>query len=210
MNLLTDGIVAGVTLLGQDGVTLPLGDILVFLFRDSGAFPLTDHGALLLRYVLKDLILDSVTLSLIDNLALGHGTGGADLLLHGLTLVLVPGGAGLGSLSGTGFIVMSFLDGSWNIDTLKVLGVVALLLLLDGTLGADIIDRGTVLLDLNRTFSSLDLFLNLLLNDLAGFVLDIGTGLVRNFSALLPGHRLKGGSRNLVTNLLRNLSTYRL
>ena len=185
MNLLTDGLVAGVTLLGQDGVTLPLGDILAFLFRDSGAFPLTDHGALLLRYVLKDLILDSVTLSLIDNLA---GTEGADLLLHGLTLVLVPGGAGLGSLSGTGFIVMSFLDGPWNIDTLQVLGVVALLLLLDGTLGADIIDRGTVLLDLNRTFSSLDLFLNLLLNDLAGFVLDIRTGLVRNFSALLPGH----------------------
>ena len=105
---------------------------------------------------------------------------------------------------------MSFLDGPWNIDTLKVLGVVALLLLLDGTLGADIIDRGTVLLDLNRTFSSLDLFLNLLLNNLAGFVLDIRTGLVRNFSALLPGHRLKGGSRNLATNLLRNLPTNRL
>ena len=43
---------------------------------------------------------------------------------------------------------MSFLDGPWNIDTLQVLGVVALLLLLDGTLGVDISDRGTVLLDL--------------------------------------------------------------
>jgi len=188
VNLLTDGLVDGaalvgvdgVALLGQDCVTLPLGDILAFLFRDSGAFPLIDHGTLLLRYVLTDLILDSVTLSLVDNLTLGHGAGGADLLLHGLALGLVPGGAGLGSLRGTGFIMMCFLDGPWNIDTLQVLGVVALLLLLDGTLGADIIDRGTVLLDLNRTFSSLDLFLNLLLDDLTGFVLDIRTGLVRN------------------------------
>jgi len=135
---------------------------------------------LLLRHVLTDLILDSVTLSLVDNLALGHGAGGADLLLHGLALGLVPGGTGLGSFRGTGFIVMSFFDGSWNIDTLQILGVVALLLLLDGTLGADIIDSGTVLLNLNRTFSSLDLFLNLLLNNLTGFVLDIRTGLVRN------------------------------
>jgi len=156
VNLLTDLFVNSVTLLGVDsvaflaihGVALPLvdsvalalGNVLAFLFRNSVALSLIDHRALLLRNVLTDLVLDSVTLPLVDDLALGHGVGGALLLCHGLALGLVPGGAGLGGLSGTRFLVEGFLDSSWHVDALQFLGVEALLLLHVGTLLADVID----------------------------------------------------------------------
>ena len=108
---------------------------LAFLFGDLAALPFIDHRALLLGNVLADLVLDGVALPLVDDLALGHGVGGALLLGHGLALLLVPGGAGLGS--GTRFLVEGFMD--------RFLG------------------------------------------DLTS-LLGVGTGLVRNISALLPAH----------------------
>ena len=183
---------------------------LAFLLRNGGTFPLVHNGTLLLRNIFTDLILDSVTLPVVDDLALGHGVGGALLLGHGLALALIPGGTGLGSLRGTGFLVESFLDGSGDIDTLQFLRVIALLLLHGGTLLADIIGCGAVPLDLKRTFSSLNLLLNRTLGDSTGSFLNIGTGLVRNISALLPGHRLVGGLGNLVTDFIWHLTTHRL
>ena len=183
---------------------------LAFLLGNCRAFPLIDHRTLLLRNILADLILDSLTLPVVDDLALGHGVGGALLLGHGLALPLVPGGAGLGSLRGARFLVESFLDGSWDVDTLQFLRVVTLFFLLGRTLLADVIGCGAVPLDLKRTFSSLNLLLNWTLGDSTGSLLDIGTGLVMNISALLPGHRLVGGLGNLVTDLLGHLTTHGL
>jgi len=207
-----DGItflaVHGVALLGVHGVAFTLRNILAFLLGDSGAFPLIDHGTLFLRNILTDLILNSLALPVIDDLALGNSVGGALLLGHGLALPLVPGGAGLGSLRGARFLVESFLDGSWDVDTLQFLRIVALLLLHGGTLLAHIIGSGTVPLDLQRTFSSLNLILDRFLGDPTGSLLDIGTGLVRNIPALLPGHGFIGGLGNLVTDFLGHLTTH--
>merc|ERR1712121_180831 len=104
------------------------------------ALSLVDHRTLFLRDAFTDLVLDSVALPLIDDLALCHRVGGALLLGHGLTLGLVPGGAGLGGLSGARLLMEGFLDGSWHIDALQFLGIEALLLLHGGTLLADVID----------------------------------------------------------------------
>ena len=183
---------------------------LAFLLGNCRAFPLIHHGTLLLGNILADFILDGVALPVIDDLALGNSVGGALLFGHGLALPLVPGGAGLGSLRGARFLVESFLDGSWDVDTLQFLRIVALLLLHCGTLLAHIIGSGTVPLDLQRTFSSLNLLLDRFLGDLAGSFLDIGTGLVRNIPALLPGHRLVGRLGNLVTDFVGHLTTHRL
>jgi len=226
MNLLTDLLVDGVALLGVnsvaflaiDGVALPLvdsvalalGHVLAFLLGNGIALSLIDHRALLLRDVLTDLVLDSVALPLVDDLALSHGVGGALLLSHGLALGLEPGGAGLGGLSGARFLVEGFLDGSWHIDTLQFLGVEALFLLHSGTLLTDVIDRGTLVLDLDRAFSPLNLFLDRSLGYLTSSLLSVGTSLSLDISALLPGHRLICGLGNLVTDLLGNLTTYRL
>jgi len=206
VDLLADLLVDGVALLGVDsvaflaihGVTLPLvdsvalslGHVLAFLLWNGVALPLVDHRALLLGNLLADLVLDRVTLPLVDDLALSHSVGGALLLGHGLALGLEPGGAGLGSLGGARFFMEGFLDGSGHIDALQFLGVEALLLLHGGTLLAYVIDGGTLVLDLHGTFSSLDLFLDRLLGDLAGSLLGVGTSFTLDISALLPSHGL--------------------
>jgi len=81
-----------------------------------------------------------------------------------------------------------FLDSSWHIDALQFLGIEALLLLDGGTLLAHVIDRRTIPLDLDRTFSPLNLFLDRLLGNLTCSLLGVGTGLTLDISALLPGH----------------------
>ena len=121
---------------------------LAFLLGNCGAFPLIDHRTLLLRNILAHLILDSLTLPVVDDLALGHSVSGALLLGHGLALPLVPGGAVLDRLSGAGFFMSSLLNSSGDIDTLQLLGVEALFLLHGRTLLADIISSGTISLDL--------------------------------------------------------------
>jgi len=163
---------------------------------------------LLLWNIFTDLILNSLTLPVIDNLTLSHGIGGALLLSHGFTLGFIPGGAGLGSLGGARFLMESFLDGSGDVNTLQFLRVVTLFFLLGRTLLADVIGCGAVPLDLKRTFSSLNLILNRFLGDPTGSLLDIGTGLVWNISTLLPGHGFIGGLGNLVTDFLGHLTTH--
>jgi len=195
-----------VTLLSVDSVAFALRYILAFLLGNCGAFPLIDHRTLLLRNILADLVLDSLTLPVIDDLALGHSVGGALLLGHGLALPLVPAGAILDRLSGAGFLMSSLLNSSGDVDTLQLLGIVALLLLHGGTLLANIIGCRAVPLDLKRAFSSLNLLLDRSLRDTTGSLLDIGTGLVRNIPALLPGHRLVGGLGNLIANFLGHLT----
>jgi len=221
-DLLVDSVallgVDGVAFLAIDGVTLPLvhsaalalGHVLAFLLRNSVTLSLIDHGTLLLRNILTDLVLDSVTLPLVDDLALSHGVCGALLLGHRLALGLVPGGAGLSCLSGTGFLMEGFLCGSWNIDALQFLSVEALFLLHGRTLSSNIIDRGTLVLDLDRTFSPLNLFLDRSLEDLTSSLLSVGTGLSLDVSTLLPSHRLEGGLGNLVADFLGDLTTHRL
>ena len=50
------------------------------------------------------------------------------------------------------------------------------------------------------------MILNRFLRDLASSLLDISTGLVRDISTLLSGHRLVGGLGNLITNFLGHLA----
>merc|ERR1712114_113496 len=50
--------------------------------------------------------------------------------------------------------------------------------------------------------------LNRFLRDLASSLLDISTGLVRDISALLSGHRLVGCLGNLVADFLGHLTTH--
>jgi len=226
VDLLADLLVDSVALLGVDGVTflavnsvalplvdgvaLALGHVLAFFLGNSVTLSLIDNGALLLRNIFANLVLNGLALPFVDDLALGHSVGGALLLCHGLTLGLEPGRAGLASLGGARFLMESFLDGSWHIDALQFLGIEALLLLHGGTLLADVIDRGTLVLDLDRTFSSLNLFLDRLLGDLASSLLGVGTSFTLDVSALLPGHGLVGGLGYLIADLLGDLTTHRL
>ena len=158
-----------VTLLSIDSVTLALRNILkemsvrkikfdnnyeidiihlAFLLRNSRAFSLIDHRALLLWNIFTDFVLHSVTFSVMDNLAFGHSVGDTLLLGHGLALPLVPGGALLDSLGVARFFMSRLLNSSGDIDTLQLLGVVALFLLHGRALLADIICCGTISLDL--------------------------------------------------------------
>jgi len=226
VNLLADLLVDGVALLGVnsvafftidsitllsvDSVAFTLGHILAFFLGDSVTLPLIDHGTLLLRNLFANLVLDSLALPIVDDLALSHGAGGALLLCHGLALGLIPGGAGLGGLCGARFLVEGFLDGSWDVDALQFLSIEALLLLNSRTLLVDIIGRRAVPLDLNGTFSSLNLFLDRSLGDLTLPLLGVSTGLALDVSALLPGHRVIGGLRNLITDLLGHLAAHGL
>ena len=130
---------------------------------------------MLLWNIFTDLIQNSLTLPVIDNLTLSHGIGGALLLSHGFTLGFIPGGAGLGSLGGARFLMESFLDGSGDINTLQFLRVVTLFFLLGRTLLTDVISCGAVPLDLKRTFSSLNLLLNRTLGNSTSSLLNIGT-----------------------------------
>ena len=52
------------------------------------------------------------------------------------------------------------------------------------------------------------MILNRFLRDLASSLLDISTGLVRDISTLLSGHRLVGGLGNLVADFLGHLTTH--
>jgi len=103
-----------------------------------------------------------------------------------------------------------FLSSSWNIHTLQFLSVEALFLLDGGTLSKNIINCGAFVLDLNRTFSSWNLFLNLSLSNLTSSLLSVGAGLPLDISALLPGHGLEDGLGHLVADLLGDLTTHRL
>jgi len=67
-----------------------------------------------------------------------------------------------------------------------------------------------LVLDLDRTFSPLNLFLDGSLGNLTSSLLGVGTGLSLDISALLPSHGLVGGLGNLVTDLLGDLTTHRL
>merc|ERR1719158_1742621 len=113
----------------------------------------------------------------------------------------------LDSLGVAGFFMSCLLNSSGDIDTFQLLGVEALFLLHGRALLADIIGSGTISFDLQRTFSPLNLILNRFLRNLASSLLDISTGLVRDISALLSGHRLVGGLGNLVADFLGHLTT---
>merc|ERR1719450_1737460 len=192
VNLLADLLVDSIALLGVDsvtflavdsvalplvdGVALALGHVLAFFLWNGVTLSLIDNGALLLRNIFANLVLNGLALPLVHDLALGDSVGGALLLCHGLALGLEPGGAGLASLCGARFLMEGFLDGSWHNDALQFLGIEALLLLHGGTLLGDVIYRGTFILDLNGTFSSLNLFLNRFLSDLTLPLLSIGAG----------------------------------
>ena len=110
--------------------------------------PLIDHRALLLWNIFTDFVLNSVTFSVMDNLAFGHSVGDTLLLGHGLALPLVPGGALLDSLGVARFFMSCLLNSSGDIDTFQLLGVEALFLLHGRALLADIICCGTISLDL--------------------------------------------------------------
>jgi len=103
-----------------------------------------------------------------------------------------------------------FLSSSWNIHTLQFLSVEALFLLDGGTLSKNIINCGAFVLDLDRTFSSRNLFLNLSLSNLTSSLLSVGTDLPLDISALLPGNSLEDGLGHLVADLLGDLTTHRL
>ena len=74
------------------------------------ALPLLDDTALSPGDVVADVVLQSLTLLLGDNLALGLGLGGEDLLRDGGALLLKPGGVLLILCSGVLLLVNSSLN----------------------------------------------------------------------------------------------------
>ena len=61
-----------------------------FLLGNQGTLPLVHNAALLGGNIFTDLVLDGLTLPLIDDLALGLGPGGTLFLHDGRALLLVP------------------------------------------------------------------------------------------------------------------------
>merc|ERR1712235_65741 len=74
--------------LAVDSVTLTVGHIPAFLFRNLGALSIIDDTTLLRRNIFTDLIMNSLTLLLVDNLALSLSSRCALLFLNRVTSIL--------------------------------------------------------------------------------------------------------------------------
>merc|ERR1719381_326946 len=156
---------------------------------------------------LTNLILNSFTLLLVDNLALSLGVCCAFLLIHWITLVVVRGTAFLIVLGGALFFMNGFMDSSWDVDALQLRNTVALLVLNSGTLLPCILCGFTLFLVLKSALFTGNRFLDRSLSNLTLALLNFGTDSVRNASAILLGNGFVGRLRNLVTDFLGNLST---
>ena len=179
-----------------------------FLFWDLRALSFRHNTTLLWGNVFTDLILDSLALLLIDNITLRLSVGGALLLHHGLTFILIPCGTLLIILSRALLLMNSFLNSSWDIDTLQLWDIVALLILNSVALLPGVLSSLTVLPVLDPALLTGDWILNRSLSDLTLTLLDISTDGIWNITALLPGDRLIGSLGNLVAHFLGDLSAY--
>merc|ERR1712198_671252 len=99
----------------------------------------------------------------------------------------------------------SFLDSSWNVDTLQLRDIITLLILNSATLFPSVLSSLAVLSVLNPALFTGNRFLNRSLCDLTLTLLDIGTDSIWNLTALLPGDRFICSPWNLITYFLRDL-----
>ena len=177
-----------------------------FLLGNQGTLPLVHNAALLGGNIFTDLVLNGLTLPLIDDLALGLGPGGALLLRDRGALLVVPGAALLVKLSGAFLFMDGLLDRSGQVDALDLRNVVALLSKLLATLLLDVIGSLAVLAVLEAALLTGDGLLHRPLGDLALALLDISADGVGYVMALPSGDGVVDGLGHLLTDLLRDLA----
>ena len=181
-----------------------------FLLGNQGTLPLVHNAALLGGNIFTDLVLNGLTLPLIDDLALGLGPGGALFLRDRGALLVVPGAALLVKLSGAFLFMDGLLDRSGQVDALDLRNVVALLSKLLATLLLDVIGSLAVLAILQTALLTGDRLLDWPLGDLALTLLDISTDGVGDIVALPPGDGVVDGLGDLLAHLLGHLATHGL
>merc|ERR1712098_224414 len=207
-NFLTDLSGNRVAFSSINCLTLAARHIPAFLLWNLGALSVTDNTALLRRDVLTDLFLDSVTLLLIDNLALCFSIGSALLFVNRAAFVFERSATLLAYFGRAFFFMDSLGDSSWNIDTFQLRDIVALLILHGATLFPGVLSSLALLPGLGSTLPSGNSLLHSCLGDLTLSLLDISTNCVGNLATLLPGDRFIRSLRDLVTNFFGYLSTH--
>merc|ERR1719341_185847 len=194
-------------LLVRSGALLT-GNIPALLLGDQGTLSLIHDAALLGGNIFAHLILYSLALPFIDNLALGFSPSGAFLLHDGGALLLVPCATLLVELVGAFLLVDGLLDSPGQVDALHLRDAVAFLLELLLASLLDVIGSLAILLVLEDTLLTGDSFLDRLLRDLALTLLDIGTDGVSDIMALPPGDGVIHGPRHLLADLLGDLAAH--
>jgi len=101
-------------------------------------------------------------------------------------------------------------DSSWYIDAFELRNTVTLFILYSATLLPSVLGSLAVLSKLNPTLLSGDGLLDRSLSDLALTFLDVSTNCVRDTSTIFLSDGFISSLRNLIANLLGNLSTHRL
>ena len=147
-----------------------------------------DNLAILVRNIFTDFIVDILAFLLVGNLALGNEVGDTLPLPHRFTLVLKPDGTLSVILSRTLFFVDGFLDVLGKLDTLKLGSAVAFLILDLGTLLLDVLGVLALLPVMDGTDLLVGVLLDRSLLDGTFLLLSLGTNLVRNISTLLSCH----------------------
>merc|ERR1712112_32058 len=132
--------------------------------------------------------MDILAFLLVGNLTVSDEVGDTLPLPHRFTLVLKPDRT-LGVIfSGTLFFVDSFLDVLGELDTLKLCSTVAFLILNCGTLLLDVLGVLALLPVMDGTDLLVGVLLDRSLLDGTFLLLSLGTNLVRNISTLLSCH----------------------
>ena len=147
-----------------------------------------DYFAILFRNIFTDLVVDIFAFLLVGNLALGNEVGDTLPLPHRFTLVLKPDRTLSVILSRTLFFVDGFLDVLGKLDTLKLCSTVAFLVLDLGTLLLDVLGVLALLPVMDGTDLLVGVLLDRSLLDGTFLLLSLGTNLVRNISTLLSCH----------------------
>ena len=147
-----------------------------------------DNLTILVRNIFTDFIMDILTFLLVGNLAFSNEVGDTLPLPHRFTLVLKPDRTLSVILGGTLFFVDGFLDVLGKLDTLKLGSAVAFLILDLGTLLLDVLGVLALLPVMDGTDLLVGVLLDRSLLDGTFLLFSLGTNLFRNISTLLSGH----------------------
>ena len=147
-----------------------------------------DNLAILVRNILTDLVMDIFAFLLVGNLTVSDEVGDTLPLPHRLTLVLKSYRTLSVILGGTLFFVDGFLDVLRKLDTLKLGSAVAFFILDLSTLLLDVLGVLALLPVMDGTDLLVGVLLDRSLLDGTFLLLSLGTNLVRNISTLLSCH----------------------
>ena len=147
-----------------------------------------DNFAILFRNIFTDLVVDIFAFLLVGNSTVSDEVGDTLPLPHRFTLVLKPDGTLSVILSRTLFFVDGFLDVLGKLDTLKFCSTVAFLILDLGTLLLDVLGVLALLPVMDGTDLLVGVLLDRSLSNGTFLLLNLSTNLVWNITTLLSGH----------------------